>query len=147
LCISRGRVGRRRRGPRRCACCSSCSHDHMLPGYSGRLIAESFLGTEIETRTPQFLKAQAEVARKRLAAPPQGSQGLGPASPIQALLETATEPLLETLGFQRPTTITRLSTALVATIRAGPHPVVLVLTLWGERLDASWRLAVTEAIR
>jgi Eco57I restriction-modification methylase len=119
----------------------------MLPGYSGRLIAESFLGTEIETRTPQFLKAQAEVARKRLAGLRQASQWLGPASSIQALLEAATEPLLETLGFQRPTTITRLTTALVATIRAGQQPVVLVLTPWGERLDASWRLAVTEAIR
>ena len=104
--------------------------------------------TEIETRTPQFLKGQAEVARKRLAGlRPGGSQWLGPASWIQELSEAATEPLLETLGFQRPTTITRLSAALVATIRAGPQPVVLVLTPWGERLDASWRLGVTEAIR
>jgi Eco57I restriction-modification methylase len=119
----------------------------MLPGYSGRLIAESFLETELETRTPESLKSRAEVARKRLAGLRQACQWLGPASSIQALLEAATEPLLEALGFDRPTTITRRDTGLVATIRAGSQPVVLVLAPWGERLDGSWRLAVTEAIR
>src|SRR5262249_24099781 len=119
----------------------------MLPGYNGHLVSESFLETELLPRTSEAPLAQAETGRKRIASLRPACEWLGPASSIQTLLAAAAEPLLEALGFDTPTTITARNASLVATIRAGSQPVVLVLIQWGERLDSVWRLAVTEAIQ
>jgi hypothetical protein len=72
---------------------------------------------------------------------------LGPASSVQALFEAAAAPLVEALAFERPAAIERLDSILVATIRAGRHPVLLMVAPWGDRLDPLWRVAVTQAMR
>ena len=85
--------------------------------------------------------------RTRLARWRRSCDWLGPATSVHALLEAAAAPLVEVLAFERPAAIERLDTILIATIRAGGHPVVLLVAPWGDRLDPHWRVAVTQAMR
>ena len=70
-----------------------------------------------------------------------------PGDQRHTLFETAAVPLVEILAFERPAAIERLDTILIATIRAGGQPVLLMVAPWGDRLDPLWRVAVTQAMR
>jgi hypothetical protein len=119
----------------------------MLAGYRGQLISEFFLETELDVTTQASLGHEVALARHQIAKWRQSCQWLGPSCTVQTLLEAAAAPLVERLGFDQPTAITRRESALVATIHSGSHQIVLLTTPWGERLDSYWRLAVTEAVR
>jgi hypothetical protein len=130
----------------------------MLPGLHGHLVSEFFLERELAAagsvlptayggpRDPGH-PAQADAARVRLARWRRSCDWLGPATSVHALFDTAAAPLVEVLAFERPAAIERLDSLLIATIRAGGHPVLLMVAPWGDRLDPHWRAAVTQAMR
>src|SRR5215213_1484128 len=126
----------------------------MLPGLSGHLVSGFFL--ERELSPPGATPATGRLrdprrhgdsdVRTRLARWRRSCDWLGPATSVDGLLEAAAAPLVEVLGFERPEAIARLDTILIATIRAGRHPVVLLVAPWGDRLDPHWRVAVIQAM-
>jgi Eco57I restriction-modification methylase len=130
----------------------------MLPGLSGHLVSEFFLERELsaagsvlpavhnDPRDPRK-PGDTGAARRRLARWRGSCDWLGPATSVHALFEAAAAPLVEILAFEPPAAIERLDTNLIATIRAGGHPVLLMVASWGERLDPLWRAAVTQAMR
>ena len=66
------------------------------------------------------------------------------------MFETGAEPFLDALGFARTGPIEqveKLRESLAATIRAGTEPVALIVTAWGEPLDALWRIGIEHAAR
>ncbi len=119
----------------------------MLAGYRGQLVSEFFLETELDIATTDSLGREVALGRNQIVKWRQSCQWLGPSCTVQTLLEAAAAPLVEALGFDQPTAIARRESALVATIRSGPQPIVLLTTPWGERLDSHWRSAVVEAVR
>ena len=119
----------------------------MLPGFVGHLVSECFLETELSAHPSESLRPEAELARGRLTQSRTSCAWLGPASSVQALLETAAVPLVQALGFDPPSRVAAARECTVATIAAGGQPVVLVVTSWGERLDRHWRVAVSESLR
>ena len=119
----------------------------MLLGLSGHLVSEFFLERELATVTPQPLGEGADVARTRVARWRRSCKWLGPASTVRTLLEAAAVPLVEMLGFAPPTAVERADSTLIGTIRADVQPVVLLVAPWGERLEGTWRLAITHALR
>src|SRR5215210_4157464 len=127
----------------------------MLPGLCGHLVSGFFLERELSAAStlavalPGLREPWRRVdtdVRARLARWRRSCRWLGPATSVDALLEAAAAPLAEVLGFQRPEAIERLDTIRIATIRAGGHPVVLLVAPWGDRLDPHWRVAVTQAM-
>jgi hypothetical protein len=130
----------------------------MLPGLSGHLVSEFFLERELSStgsvlptaagalRDPRH-PGDPDTVRRRLARWRRSCDWLGPATSVQALFDAAAAPLVEVLAFERPAAIERLDTLLIATIRAGGHPVLLVVAPWADRLDPHWRVAVTQAMR
>jgi hypothetical protein len=124
----------------------------MLPGFGGHLVSEFFIESRLAAgagagERDEFDAVRAEAVRRQLARWRRGSRSLGPASSVRALLESGAAPLVDALGFDPPAFINQIEPSLaVASLRAGPHIVVLVVAPWGERLDRLWRPAVTHAI-
>jgi hypothetical protein len=130
----------------------------MLPGLSGHLVSEFFLERELSApgsllptssgwpRDPRH-PGDTDAVRRRLARWRRSCDWLGPATSVHTLFEAAAAPLVEVLAFERPAAIERLDAILIATIRAGGQPVLLMVTPWGDRLDPLWRVAVTQAMR
>src|SRR5262245_17561973 len=116
----------------------------MLPGFSGHLVSEAFL----EAASPASEPAGRSLERigRDLGKWRAGTGALGPASPTRAILQNRAAPLLAALGFEPPADIEGVDTTLVATVACHGRPIALVVTTWGERLDARWRLGVTQAI-
>jgi hypothetical protein len=117
----------------------------MLAGFGGHLLSEHVL--ELAVSDP---RSDTHVSRIPLAALHEWQrrlQSLGPASSLRAMLDVAADPFVRALGFDEGATEIRLErSALVATLRASRRtPVVLVVTVWGERLDPLWRTAIVEA--
>ena len=115
----------------------------MLPGLNGHLISELFLENELTAGTR--LERAADSTRRDLVRWRRSCDWLGPASGVQTLFEAAAVPLVETLGFERPTAVERLDSLLIGTIRCGAQPILLLVPAWGETLDPLWRVAVTQA--
>src|SRR5262245_2198914 len=118
----------------------------MLPGLSGHLVSEAFLEATSpapgETPGDRSLEGiRRDLTRLRADA------DVGPAPAARGLLQERARPLLTALGFDAPADIQAIDSSLVATIASGGWPVTLVVTSWGEHLDALWRLAVTQAMR
>ncbi|PWT85569.1 MAG: hypothetical protein C5B57_02665, partial [Blastocatellia bacterium] len=118
-----------------------------LPGFSGHLISQSFLETALtegwdEPRRTAMARGREAIVRWR-----RSGEWLGPASTVQTLWHTAAVPLVNALGFERPTAVEHIDSVLAGTIRAGAHPVVLLVAPWDARLHALWRVAVTQAMR
>src|SRR5262245_6122160 len=117
----------------------------MLPGFSGHLVAEAFLESvspgEPAGRRP-FEQARCDLLTWRARA-----LDVGPSSSLRALLQDRASPLLAALGFSPPADVEDADARLIATVTGGGRPVLLVVTAWGDRLDALWRLAVTHAKR
>jgi hypothetical protein len=114
----------------------------MLPGFSGHLVAEAYLEAQPETDPRAIERARREMVEWRATRQP-----LGPATTVGSLLEVAVTPLGRALGFDAPGGTIAAGSALAATLRANGRPVALIVTPWADRLDAYWRLAVTEARR
>jgi hypothetical protein len=117
----------------------------MLPGLSGHLVSESFLEGELSKAARPG--SGADAGRRDLVRWWRSCGWLGPASGVRTLFEAAAVPLVETLGFERPTAVEPLDSLLIGTIRGDTQPIALLVTGWGERLDALWRIAVTQAMR
>ena len=119
----------------------------MLPGFSGHLVSEAFLeaawpwaGEPTGDRSFERMRRDLMKWRARAA-------DLGPATAARTLLQDRAQPLVTALGFDAPADVEAIDSSLVATIPCGGRPVTLVVTPWGERLDALWRLGVTQAAR
>ena len=119
----------------------------MLPGLRGRLVSEYVLESRIAADDGGSDAAAARPALTRLVAWRPRRDRLGPASSVRAIFDEAAAPLAEALGFDPPDGVARVGEALSATFRVGGGAVVLIVAPWGERLDAFWRVAVTEARR
>jgi hypothetical protein len=116
----------------------------VLPGYSGRLISESFLERHLAADPNHGVDAGRSM-RLALGAARRRSNALGPASGLRSILELGAEPFLVTLGLPRPSTVERSGDVLVATVAAHERPVALVVAPWRARLDPLWRTAVVSA--
>lgn len=114
----------------------------MLPGYDGRLIGAQFLDQMVRVSPSSSAGVLASGEGSALR---RNQRALGPASSLRAMLETVAEPLVRLLGFTEPSRVTLSSGVLAATIRAGSHPVALLLAPWGEGLDTYWRPSIVEA--
>jgi len=116
----------------------------MLPGYEGYLVSGAFLerqsaaGADVSTLDER---------RRRLAEWRKRARALGPASTPHAALQVSMAPLADLLGFDAPTHVEPIASALAATVTAAGRPIAVVVTPWAERLDPLWRPAVTLAIR
>src|SRR5262245_8187700 len=119
----------------------------MLPGFSGHLVSASFLETTLIPAAPESLRAAAASARAQSAGWRRSSEGLGPASSVQTLLEAGAAPLVRILGFEPPTALERVGSLIVGTVRAGGRPIVLLVSPWGTGLDGIWRLVATQGMR
>lgn len=119
----------------------------MLAGFDGQLLSEHVL-EEAATRAQShgWLDRSALRALRDWL---ECHHRLGPASSLRAVLDVAAEPLVRILGYDLGATEIALSKrVIVSTLRAGGStPVLLVVTFWGERLDAMRTLAVAEAAR
>src|SRR5947199_5030171 len=118
----------------------------MLPGFNGHLLSEFFLeATLARSRRSDAEQIAAGKARRRLQDQLRLCETLGPATGTLAIIETAAVPLAELLGFEAPRDFEPVEGVLIATMRSGPVNAILMVTRWGERLDAFWRTAVTHA--
>jgi hypothetical protein len=115
----------------------------MLPGFDGHLLSESVLEEKI-TDGPTF---DASATWRRFADVRRGSQSLGPASSLRAMLGLGATPLTGVLGFAAPRDVAVDRSILVATVDADSEPLVLVIAPWGEALEPLWRTGVTQSMR
>src|SRR3989442_7419374 len=99
----------------------------MLPGFSGHLVSESFLEQELTSTRVEPATDDARFARQRLTRWHRSFGWLGPASTVRALLESAAAPLVDVLGFAGPTAIEFIDPVLIATLRSGSDPVLLLV--------------------
>jgi hypothetical protein len=113
----------------------------MIPGFGGHLISEAFLEQHLSTAD-----RAAAGARPPLADWLHRTAHFGPASSVRTLLEGAATPLLEALGFVRPSAVAPAGRGLAATVHLGQAVCILVLP-WGERLSGAWSTAGAEALR
>src|SRR5262249_18841794 len=119
----------------------------VLHGFTGHLVSESFLESELtdgsaEPQRAALARARADIVRWRRAC-----EWLGPASTVHTLWETAAVPLMTALGFELATAVEHNDSVLAGTMRAGTLPVVLLVAPWDARLHALWRMAVTQALK
>ena len=119
----------------------------MLPGLSGHLVSDAVLERAVVDAVPALAAPGLESGRARLGRWRHLCRWLGPASTVPSLFEAAAAPLVDALGFDVPSRVERAGGCVLATIHAGPEPVVLLVSAWAERLDPFWRLAITEAMR
>jgi N-6 DNA Methylase/Eco57I restriction-modification methylase len=117
----------------------------MLPGFSGHLVSEFFLESQL-AGGPESLEAAR--VRRQLATWRRECRSLGPSSSVLSLLEVGAAPLLRALGFDPPSNVEHRDRILVsATVGRESQRVGLVVAPWGHRLDPLWRPAVTDAMR
>ena len=116
----------------------------MLPGFSGHLVSEVVLERHLEDGQSSGFGGPA--LHRDLPEWQKRRRGLGPASSVRALWETAAEPLFRALGFTAIGHVTILGDAAVTTLSGGGPPVALLVTGWCERMDPFWRRAIVEAI-
>jgi hypothetical protein len=119
----------------------------MLAGFDGHLLSEHVL-EEASVRA----QSHGELGRSTLQTLRnwlQCHERLGPTSSLRAILDGAAEPLVRILGYDVGAIEVRpVAHTLVVTLRAGTStPVLLIVTVWGERLDALRPLAAAEAAR
>lgn len=116
----------------------------MIPGFGGHLLPEDFL--EDRLRSPQARSAGAELQRamKTWCA---ATASLGPATGLRALIDAASLPLLDRLGFTTPGAAALYREHATVACLAGPSAVVLLVCPWGASLDRHWRAAVVDAQR
>jgi len=116
----------------------------MIPGFSGHLISEQFL-EQVIARLPSHSQRLDVDARFRECRERQ--RFLGPASSVRTVLESSALPIAGELGFPVVADVNLQELAATATLRADRTVVALIVTRWGERLDAWWRPAVVDARR
>jgi hypothetical protein len=116
----------------------------MIPGFSGHLISEQFLEQQI-ARLPSHNQRRDIDARFRECRERQ--HRLGPASGVRTLLESSALPIASELGFAIVADVSLQEHAAMAALRSDRTVVALIVTRWGEQLDAWWRPAVVDARR
>jgi hypothetical protein len=111
-------------------------------GVAGHLLSTTFLANEIERDEPPR-GPDREIAswRARCAA------SLGPAVAPQSVMQGAAVPLVELLGFDRPSDVELVDGVAAASIRHAGAVAAVIVTPWGEPFDARWRLAISQAGR
>ena len=114
----------------------------MLPGFSGHLLSESFLERHLEN---SLTDRTSEPGRHRLSRCRERCLSLGPASSLRAILEVGAAPFFGELGFAGPVNVVPTKGTLAATLSNGSDPIALIVTPWGQRLDALRRDAVVYA--
>ena len=91
--------------------------------------------------------AEAAGARPRFARWLERNRLLGPAAALRTILEEGAEPFCRHLGFSPLQEVRWLDHLAIATITNGSRAIVLIVSRWGERLDAVWRTAIVESGR
>ena len=113
-----------------------------LPGVTGHLLSTTFLATEIAPDGPARGPDREFVAwRARYAA------SLGPAATPRSVMQSAAAPLVELLGFDRPSDVELVDGVAAASVHHADSVAAVIVTPWGEPFDARWRLAVSQAGR
>lgn len=115
----------------------------MIEGLSGHLLPGSFVATRLTapSAAPLDPAFQRRVARLRGI----GRQ-LGPASSLRAMVDVAVLPLLAALGIETVGAVDFRTDHAICVCRADQTSVLMVVTTWGARLDALWRVAAAEAV-
>ena len=116
----------------------------MAVGIRGRLLTSTFIDTHLcslphaEAAPPAFVRALDAWSYRR-------EETVGPASSTRMLAEAVALPLFELLGLHAQVREDHPdSTTLAMTARGCVLPVVV--TRWGESLDASWRAGVLNGV-
>ena len=127
----------------------------MLAGLDGHLVSTAFLESQRLTSSEASVVDGAVVELRAWRA----GRSFGPASSVRTIFEAGAAPLVTALGFDPPSDLEQVDSAVAATLRrAGRSPrqsaegataglVALLVAPWGTRLDSLWRTAVTEALR
>ncbi|MGE5242677.1 MAG: Eco57I restriction-modification methylase domain-containing protein [Betaproteobacteria bacterium] len=124
----------------------------VVPGYSGQLVSELFLESQLAEPTGSMTDTERRLAEWRRAA-----RSFGPAAAVRGLFEGAAVPLLNVLGLNQTSGVRLEGNVLLA--RVGPDaasdsrdpaapacPLTLVVVPYGQRLDRFWRIAVVDAL-
>src|SRR6516225_8813988 len=119
----------------------------MLAGFDGHLLSEHVL-EEASARAQShggLGRSTLQTLRNWL----QCHQRLGPTSSLRAILDGAAEPLVRILGYDvGAIEVLSVVHTRVEKMRADTStPVLLIVTVWGQRLDALRPLAAAEAAR
>ncbi len=115
----------------------------MLPGFGGHLISESFLEEYLVAHS----RAISLFDRRRLFEWRRGCAGLGPASNLRTIVETAALPFSKALGYASIEDVDLASPVASATLCTFQPVATLLVTNWGEHLDPLWRQAIVESGR
>ncbi|HEX4348048.1 MAG TPA: N-6 DNA methylase [Vicinamibacterales bacterium] len=113
----------------------------MLPGFSGRLISESFLEERLS-----LVRGESALAA-HLRAWRSGCLQLGPAASMRSMLEVGALPLAQALGFVTTSSSSLLKCGLASSLRTNDTVLALLTAPWGEPLDAMWRPGIEHAAR
>src|SRR3954464_7124291 len=114
----------------------------MLAGYDGFLVSEHFLERSLDA---EGVRTGSSSWRQTLHRVRAAHQSLGPVSSLRSMLELGAVPLALALGFEHVDDVRAATDTITATLRTGAHPVVLVVTGWGQRLAPLWRTGVLAA--
>src|SRR4051812_45341793 len=117
----------------------------MRPPIRGRLISSSF-ATDVFPTSPLFVSPPVSVRHLMERCGDQIAEGLGRASSVRQVTKISVIPMLRVLGLRPPARHDTPSLCQVHTGHgAAAGPLVLV-TPYGDSLDAAWRSAVHGAI-
>jgi hypothetical protein len=117
----------------------------MIQGLSGHLVSEFFLEHYLGERSSSDHLPAGLIAD--LKAWHHSTRGLGPASPVRAILEAGGMPVFELLGYTKAGAPSPVRHGLATTLNAGGERVVLIASGWDEPLDPLWRSGVEHASR
>ncbi|MEQ1729083.1 MAG: N-6 DNA methylase, partial [Vicinamibacterales bacterium] len=114
----------------------------MIPGFGGHLLPEDFVEARLRTTDARAGSVELQRAMKAWCA---ATALLGPATGLRALVDAASLPLLERLGFSAHADVRIHREHASVLCLAGQAPVVYLAFPWGAALDRHWRTAVVEA--
>jgi len=115
----------------------------ILHGVGGHLLSGTFLADALSSRD----STDREAPRREFAKWRSSCATLGPASTPRSLMQVAASPLLQILGFDRPSDVEFAGDIVAATARAGHSSIALLVDSWNGSMDVLWRIAVTQAHR
>src|SRR5689334_22712545 len=118
----------------------------MIAGVRGRLIATSFIESELRTLAGDCvpprdaLRSLGEWAVSR-----EGT--FGPASSVRSIADGVVVPLLRILGFSIIRRVDRHDFAHLEAGLCGRPLLPVIVVGWAQSLDAAWRESVLHAVR
>ena len=116
----------------------------MIPGFGGHLLPEDFVEERLRSTQARAAGLELQRAMKTWCA---ATASLGPATGLRALVDAASLPLLERLGFAAPGLAVIHREHATVPCLGGHAPVALLAFPWGTALDRHWRTAVVDGQR